>query len=212
MKPSQRSLDRPGPSRHPPQPVPSRRRSRSRSTSLPLRAWRLCSTSSAAARAVGTASCGDGSSTTISSVQPTELGRALTLGKCGPDPPVTMETFSPGSPPDPAPDRAPPVTLTCCEPAPGRATCPQRPAVVPSQREPFGPRSGPNGNPLYTLLRGLSASFAALSAGHVIGRAVRRCNTPQTTRPAAAPRNAASGAQTPAIEGLGRNSHRLLLR
>jgi len=45
------------------------------------------------------------------------------------------------------------VTLTRCEPAPGRTQSPQRPAVAPSQREPFGPRSGPNGNPLHTLLR-----------------------------------------------------------
>ena len=32
-------------------------------------------------------------------------------------------------------------------------TKPQRPAVAPREGEPFGPRSGPNGNPLHTLLR-----------------------------------------------------------
>ncbi len=75
----------------------------------------------------------------------------------------------PAGPPDPHPRGAPPVTLACCEPAPGRAKSPQRPAVAPPQGEPFGPRSGPNGDPLYILLRGPTASSAAS----------RRCGQPR---------------------------------
>lgn len=37
----------------------------------------------------------------------------------------------PAGPPDPHPRGAPPVTLPRCEPAPGRAKSPQRPAVAP---------------------------------------------------------------------------------
>ncbi len=37
-------------------------------------------------------------------------------------------TFFPKALRTPHPLRAPPVTVTCCEPAPGRAKSPQRPA------------------------------------------------------------------------------------
>ena len=41
---------------------------------------------------------------------------------------------------------------------------PQRPAVAPHEGEPFGPRSSPNGEPLYILLRVLRLSRIASAA------------------------------------------------
>jgi hypothetical protein len=54
----------------------------------------------------------------------------------------------------PTPHERPTAQLPlCCEPAPGRASGRRRPAVASHEGPPFGPRSGPNGDPSYTLLR-----------------------------------------------------------
>jgi len=124
----------------------------------------------------------DQSSTTTSPFRHHQPGRALTLGKCGLDPPVTNDHEVPcGSrlrTLRPATARTPTGSWTCCEPAPGRAESPQRPAVAPPRRGPLGPRSGSNGNPLYILLR------APVGLVGAVGRRVVAAPLGATDRPA----------------------------
>jgi hypothetical protein len=91
-------------------------------------------------------------------------------------------TFGPALPASPAwPPRRGPRTphgapmaklLPAVNPRPGEQNAP-RPAVAPHEGEPFGPRSGPNGNPLYILLRGLrTPTRVAADAGQPTNRPV----------------------------------------
>jgi hypothetical protein len=112
----------------------------------------------------------------------------------------TSQSGSPCLHPCTAP--APGGCLSTASPRPGDSTV-QRPAVAAPQRGPFDPRSGPNGNPLHTLLRDprqpclpritsvLDAPFGATQSGgdgssggvdHGPGQAGRSCGEPRCPR------------------------------
>jgi hypothetical protein len=72
---------------------------------------------------------------------------------------------------------------TCCEPAPGRAPIPQRPAVALHKGEPFGLGSSPNGEPLYILLRVLAPRPRSASSLRVLAPRPRSASSLRSSPP-----------------------------